>query len=199
MKTIVINEHDNISTDIVEEICNIDLTQDVVISMPMWRAGRKKDIDVDIDMFTLRNYTDLKPGEDRTYTFFPRMKMTLPKGLIPNFNTKIHGLQISEISTTKVEGVEVNHVFDVPEKQIDISAIHGTYTIYTKFVFQMKEYHRSIFSRNKFVGFRIPMDTDIINMYLTAHFFGIGTFKPESYREIYLIYNDKTYQSLPDL
>lgn len=201
MKSIVISDSGSVTSDIVDAVCNIDMTRDVVICCPHWKTGRKKDADLDVDSFVFRNYTDLRPNDERVYTFYPRVKMSVPKGLKPSFNitSQIQGLHITENSVTKIEGVELNSTWIEDEFPINVMGITGTYTLYTKFIFQLKEYQRALFSKNKFVGFRIPLDTNIINMYLMAHFFGENTFNPGFYGEVYLIYSNNAYQNFPNM
>ena len=199
MKEIIINENNSTTSDIVGELCKIDLTTDVVISCPYWDKNYD-DISYDIDQFILFNRHDIKSNTNDNYTFYPRIKYTLPEGLISQFSCRIPGISIIQRTFTKYKGIQlVDNKMITDDLIIDMTAIEGSYNIYYKTEFILTEFDRNLFLKNKNlknrVNIKIFEHTDVLDMYLVESFIGRKT---RSLGEIYLIRSNYIYDNFPN-
>ena len=200
MHEIVIDEWGNVNCDLQTELCNIELTQDIIICCPYSAPTAPLDIEYDVDDFIMRSRNDLRPDRDNTYMFYPRAKIIVPNGLYLQTNCCIPGMHMIHKDIEKIRGIELNMELPHNESNIkfEISAVKGEYTFYKKMVFYLKEFNRDMFLKgigNRHGGIRIPNDINIMTMYFVETF--VGGERPY-FNEVYIIRSDYLYSRFPD-
>ena len=200
MHEITIDNNGNVNCDVTAELCNIELTQDIIICCPYSDPLNPNDIQYDVDDFIMKTRSDLRPDRDNTYMFYPRAKITVPNGLYLQTNCVIPGMNIIHKDIEKIRGVELN--VELPaskdQMQIEISAVKGEYTYYKKLVYYLKEFNREMFLGgigNRHGGIRVPNDINIMTMYFVETF--VGGARP-FFNEVYIIRSDYLYSRFPD-
>lgn len=197
MKEIIIDNEGNVSSDIVDELCNIELTQDVILVTPYTEDFNH--IEYAVDDFNLFNKHDIRPDKHNNYTFYPLVKMCLPEGLKPIHKCEIFGTTIINERIEKLAGVEVDMTIpNLHDLKLEVSAIRGSYSIYNQHEVVIKEYNREQFLKylgSTRGGLKIPKGNCILSMFFIETF--VGGERPY-YNEIYLIRSDYLYKQFPN-
>jgi len=192
------------SMEIVDRLAKIDLTRDVVICYnPMTKDGKSsRVISHDIDQFVISNHEQYKTSAINnilTYKTFPRVKISLPNGLFPDFSSSIKGLSIRNIAFDKMEGIELDETLELQNAELDlgISAEHGRYSFYHNFEISYGVFDQQLYSLNKFTGNYLPIGTRLCNLRLLPHFIGMSLGQMEL-NNIYIICSKYIYSRLPN-
>ncbi len=196
MKMITIKDDDSITTDLVEKLCLIELTQDAVLVVP--HIEDKNILDFS-HQFLLKNTNNIKPNNKNIYHFYPKLKMALPIGIYPNFETKIPGMNILQKKQTTLDGIEL--YADIPcsdDVDLKISAIKGEYIYYKDLNFYLNVFNRELFLNH--IGLRsgllIKEQYDIISLNLIKNFIGLEN---NAINELYIIKSNYIYERFPNL
>ena len=199
MKYIIVEEND-MTSDIVEDLCSIELTQDAVIVCPL-HEEMDDDFAFETDDFILRNRKALTPDRNNIYTFYPRMKMSLPVGLTMSTYCRIPGLAITQQTVDKTRGMEFENwePFDGKDPlKLNFTALKGEYTLYSNMTYYLKEFNRQAFLNHlgtRHSGIRIRERSDILGMLINECFLG----GPRNFfNELYIIRSDYIYKRFPD-
>lgn len=203
MKSIVIEDDGKVTTDIVSELCNIELTQDVLIVSPYTKDF--KDIVFEQDQFGIYGRYDYRPDRNNNYIIYPRIKVCCPQGLSMELYTAIPGMHIANINIEKLQGIELDKSYAVDPAAVDnfssigLSAIRGEYSIYNKIELVYREFSRDLFMKGisdaRFSGLRIPINTKLATLRFVNTFIGQ---KEQYYNELYLIFSDYLYKQFPN-
>jgi len=188
------------SSGIVDELSSIDLSSNIVICVPYWKERRRKEIEDGDESLIIRNYQEIQLPtiNNPIYTFRPRIKAFLPKGLSFIFTSQILGTHLLQIRRKITEGIDLDKVikYEDTNKDLVLSGIKGKYNIYEAFEFYLKEFDRKLFNQNTFIGTRIPEDAHMINAQIVKHFIGKDMFtEPE---DIYIIYSNYLFKRFPN-
>jgi hypothetical protein len=198
MKEIVISDENTITTDIIGQLCQINLLNDVIICCPYW-AKANDDILYDIDEFVLFNRNSLKLEPSGHYIFFPRIKIMVPEGVILQTYCKLPGMHVIQSKIEKYKGIQLSTELKLNEFILNLNAIEGTYNIYSRFEYMLKEFNREMFLKNQngrnISNIKIPEHTDILGLFLIESFVG---YKKRDLGEIYLIRSDLLYHTFPN-
>lgn len=191
-------------TEYVDRLAQIDLTQDVVISFnPLKTDGNiSRIVSYDIDQFVIRNheaYHSIANNNILTFVSYPRIKLSLPNGLYPDFNTTIKGLRIRNVTFKKLQGIEFNEPSQVLEcgslLNIKFNADCKEYSFYDDFEITYEVYDSKLFNENSFKGNVLPVDQKLCNLRLVPHFTGC-IIKPLA--DLYIICSKYIYSRLPN-
>lgn len=197
MKEIILHDDGEVSSDIVEELCNIELTQDIILVTPY--DPDFEYINYNVDDFHLYNHNDLRPDKYNNYTYYPLLKMCLPEGLKPLYNCEIFGTTIINDHLEKIKGIELQiNVPNLQNMKLELSAIRGSYSIYNKHEIVIKEYNRALFLQylgSTRGGLKIPKGNCMLSLFFIETF--IGGEKPY-YNDIYLIRSNYLYKQFPN-
>lgn len=203
MKYININDDDKTyKTDIVEQLCEIDLSKDVIICYPNRDNGEiYDDIVFGTDKFNLYNVFTLPLLDSEEFQFYPRIRICAPDGLILHFESKIPGIHIVEKNIEQIKGFEINQNLELNNLTLNIiSSNNKSYNLYSKFIFYLKEYHRKRFlefiNKSKSPHNKILNYNHILDMYFGYSFLGQIEY---NFNEIYLIQSNYIYFNLPNL
>jgi len=190
------------NNNIVDKLAAIDLTADVVICFnPITLDGNiNKILSYDIDQFVIRShesYRAIASNTVLTYRTYPRVKISLPNGLFPDFSSIIKGTAIRNITFNKVQGIELNEQLTVSDpniEKINICAERGRYSFYDNIEIGFGVYDQQIFANNKFTSNHIPINFPMCNLRLLPHFIG----KEYNLNNIYVICSKYIYSRLPN-
>lgn len=197
MKHIIIDDR-NVKSDIVGDLCQIDLTRDIVICSPSVKMGEIEDVSFDVDEFNIYNRNDIKYDTSNNYIFFPRMKVMVPDGLKISAYCKMQGMCIVNHTIDKYKGIELDVSLPYDNLHLTLAAIKGKYNIYYRFEYIMNEFNRELFLRGtktRGAGLRIPTNTNILSMHFHTVFQGGHTF---DFNEVYIIRSDYLYDTFPN-
>lgn len=201
MLNIVIDNNGTATSDIIEQLCAVELTQDVVIVTPYFEET-DDDIVYEFDDFCLKNRNTIRPDRNSIYRFFPRIKISLPFGLCLQTYSKIPGLMIAQQSIEKIRGIELDEITlskEISDINLSITAIKGEYTLYNKFIYNLKEYDRESFFNHlgeyRKGGLKIPERLNILGLNIIESFIG-G--ERRFYNELYIIRSDYIFQRFPN-
>jgi len=188
--------------DIVEQLARIDLTKDVVICFnPLHGTGDvKRVVSYDVDQFAIKTHEALRSKAAHTiltYKFYPRIKLSLPSGLYPNFSSAVNGLQINHQTYKKMQGIELEETLKLDTINIDFAAETGRYAFYEKFEFSYGVFDPPLFGANQFKGNHIPLNTNMCYLRLIPHFIGTH-FSDMKLNNIYIICSKYIHTRLPD-
>lgn len=201
IKQITIYPEDRIDTNMVEDLAEIDLTKDVVIcckfSKDLNKIG-KQEVNFNVDQFIINTIEINRPKKHPSkiiYNSYPRIKMTLPNGLFPQFSCILSGLQINNYKSEKKAGIEFKQEIKLIDKLINIKGEKGRYSLYGTPSFELVETdHIRFTSENNFMGFRIPLGEELFSLRLLHQFIGQAV----DLGNIYLICSSYIHDRLPD-
>jgi len=191
-----------IDTQIVDKLAAIDLTKDVVICFnPINHDGKiNRIVSYDIDQFVINShesYRAIAANTVLTYQTYPRIKISLPNGLFPDFSSIIKGTIIRNVSFNKIQGIELNEKLEVKDDNvnfIEINAERGRYSFYDKIEIGFSIYDQQLFASNKFTSNHIPINYAMCNLRLLPHFIGANY----NLNNIYIICSKYIYSRLPN-
>lgn len=201
MKILTISDDDKIyqQNDVLDHLLEIELSHDVVICTPNW-TSTEFDVQFNGSGISLYNRNTMKYDKYSNFTFFPRMKMTIPNGLFPNIKCKIPGLYIIQEEYTSFDGIEI------PSKQIlvnnsnfTLAAIDMNYIYQHTSQYTLKEYNREIFIKyamSKYTAVHIPPNQNVIDITFLKTF--IGEYS-DLFNQLYIIRSDYIYNNFPNL
>lgn len=203
IRRIDVDKDNNISTNIVDELSEIDLTKDVLIVFKPANFNKTdiEAIEYNVDEFIINSIEDIRPaGHGKTVKFniFPRIKMTLPNGLFPNFRCLIPGLGIRYDRLEKIQGVELTERLTLGDKIVDIKGVKGLYSAYSEMAIELEQFDHQLFSEDRrFMGHRIPANTQVLGLRLMPHF--IGEWSKMDWRNMYMICSSYLHDRFPNL
>lgn len=189
-------EFDN---DVIDKLARIDLTKDAVICFnPVRKDGDvSRVVSYDIDQFVIKTheqYKALPQNSILTFKTFPRVKISLPNGLFPDFSSLIKGLHIRNVSFDKLQGIELNQSLDTSDIKVDFTAEKGRYSFYHNIEINYGVFDHTLFKQNKFTGNYLPPNTPLCNLRLLPHFIGTEL----NLNNIYVICSKYIHSRLPN-
>lgn len=196
---LIVDLEDNITTNIVDDLSEIDLTKDAVIVYKFSRLQNPplKEVSFNVDGFDIKTIEELSPKSANSTTLFyayTRIKMMLPLGICPQFDPILPGVKIRTEDIEKVQGVQVDQELKLGDRLVNIKGMDGYYSIYNKLHFILEQYDHQLFSTNNFRGLRLPPGLDIIRLRLMPHFIGRW---PE-FGKVYLICSSYLHDRFPN-
>jgi len=201
IKQITIHPEDRIDTNMVDDLSEIDLIKDAIICCKYsneLNKMSKQEVFFDIDQFTVNSLEVNRPKKHPTkilYDFFPRIKITLPNGIFPQYSCILPGLKINNFKYEKQTGIEFEQEIKLIDRIINIKGEKGRYSLYGSPSFELIENdHIKFTSENNFMGFRIPIGQQIFSLRLLWQFIGQNT----DLKNIYLICSSYIYDRLPN-
>ncbi len=199
-----ITEHPDVTPEyaLVEQLANIDLLTDVVICFNPLQANNTfhRVVSDDIDQFAISNheaYKSIAMHSTLVFNTFPRVKISLPNGLVPDFTPMISGLNIRNIEFDKMQGIELDQSLEIPNVQVDLKAETGRYSFYHNIKISYSVFDQALFSKNKMIGNSIPINTNLCNLRLLPHFLGVNLCDVKL-NNIYIICSKYIYSRLPN-
>lgn len=174
----IVDLENNITTNVVDDLSEIDLTKDAVIVYKFSRLQHPplKEVVFNVDGFDIKTIEEIRPKSANSITMFyayTRIKMMLPLGIFPQFESILPGVKIRTEDIEKIQGVQVEQELKLGDKLINIKGMDGYYSIYNKLHFVLQQYDHQLFADNiKFRGLRLPPAVDIIRLRLIPHFIG---------------------------
>lgn len=199
IQELLIDLEDNVTSNIVDQLSEINLEMDAVIVYKFSRLSQSalKEVDFNVDGFDIKTIEKLHPKQLQNrsvYYEYPRIKMLLPHGIFPMFECKLPGLKIHTENIEKMQGVQVSQELNYKDKIINIRGEQGYYSIYKSFQFTLEQYDYQSFKNNEFMGNIIPTDIPILTFRLIPHF--TGQF-PEL-NKLFLICSSYLHDRFPD-
>ncbi len=196
---ISVDLEDRTTTNIVEDLSEIDLTKDAVIVYKFSRLQNPplKEVTFNVDGFDIKTIEELMPKSANSTTIFyayTRIKMMLPLGIYPQFDSILPGIKIRTEDFTKIQGIQVDQELKLGDKLINIKGTSGYYSIYNKLHFILQQYDHQLFSTNRFRGLRLPPGLDILRLRLVPHFIGHWP----GFNIVYLICSSYLYDRFPN-
>ena len=199
IKEIIIDPDENVSTNIVEDLSQIDLTKDSVIVYKYSRSNGTflREVKFNVDQFDVKNIEELKAKSANGITNFfayTRIKMMLPIGLFPEFRSELKGVRIKHTMIDKIQGIDVNEQLNIDDKVVNIKGVRGFYSCYNRFSIDLQHFDHKLFQDNNFRGLNIPIGTDLLSFRLVPHFVGRW---PE-FGSVYLICSSYLHDRFPN-
>ena len=187
------------TSNLVEDLAEIDLTKDAVIVYKYSRLQHPplKEVVFNIDGFDIKTIEELHPKSANSITMFfayTRIKMMLPLGIYPYFQSILSGINIRTEMIEKIQGVQLDHELKLGDKILNIKGEEGYYSIYSKIHFELQQYDHQLFSTNKFRGLRLPPGEDILRFRLLPHFIG----KWPEFGKVFLICSSYLHDRFPN-
>ncbi len=205
IREINIDRDNKITTNIVDELSEIDLTKDAVIVFQHkdFKDHNKKIVEYNVDEFLINSAENMRPlggaagVHNINFDFFPRVKMSLPNGLFPQFRCLIPGVGIKNSTLDKIQGVELNEELKIGDAVINVTGIKGLYSSYSDIAIRFEQFDHKLFTNDaKFMGHRIPIGEPVIGMRLLPHF--IGDWKSMGFRNLYAICGSYIHDRFPN-
>ena len=202
MKIITIDDNDQKiqSSDIVQDLIEIDLSQDVVVCTPNSEDTQFNDVTFNGSGISAFNRFNIKYDKYANFTFCPRLKMSIPNGLYPNYLSKIPGLFVIKTDPTEFEGIEVNTPSHLLDKNPNMTCMASTmnYKCITKIEFTLHEYNRDMFikyANEKFNSIQLVAQNNLVDVMFLKTFIGVESVL---YNSFYIIRSSYIYNNFPN-
>ena len=202
MKIITIDDNDQKiqSSDIVQDLIEIDLSQDVVVCTPNSEDTQFNDVTFNGSGISAFNRFNIKYDKYSNFMFCPRLKMSIPNGLYPTYTCKIPGLFVIKTDLTDFDGIEVNSPAHLLDKNPNLTYVASTmnYKCITKFEFTLHEYNRDMFikyANEKFNSIQLMAQNNLIDIMFLKTFIGVESML---YNNFYIIRSTYIYNNFPN-
>lgn len=194
ISVITIDKEQNINSENIEIISNIDLNKDVLICCPFHKNF--KCVEFNIDEFVIRSKDNIIKNASKTFSFEPQVSLSLPLSLTPDFKSNINGLHIGGVEIEKLFGIKLEQELKLNERILNIDGKKEQYVIYKNMKFDLFEVNYDLFKNNKkYIGYQIPKNESIISFKLLHNFIGENEY---NINNIYIIHYDITYSQFPN-
>jgi len=200
IRHIIIDDNGSASTNIVDDLAEIDMAKDAVIVFQSAAIPPVHEVEFKNDEFIINSVESIRPkiipGTNQVqFTLYCRFKMTLPHGVFPQFESGIPGLQIVEVSQNKFTGVMADDVIHINDQIFSITGKSGFYTLYQSMCVELEVFRASKFNTSKFPGLTIPYHTPFFKFRLVPHFVQ----NQQQLRDVYIICSKYIYDRLPNM
>lgn len=181
----------NVNDDNIIDYNDIDLLSSIDLSKSIFISTLKNIITYDADSFIIsHNFGIDYKSELNGFEFFPWIKISTPKNILPLFSSNLIELYFSQNSERK-EGFIFNKVFKLKDDSLKLSG-YGEYIIYDKFKFYLRIDDKRIIKQLK--SMQLPSFKPLIRLNFIPQ---ISNSNPKI-KDIYVINSKYIYNSFPN-